>query len=255
MRTIDVNGVEVRLPIKAVDHIDARSTQLTSGQIVVAYAAYDDNCSNPLEDCDGLGKIIEHRRQVDADETSKLLEESHMIVPLSKFEHGNVVWGVMGSLGNTPDFRWDGTSFAGRWEPDGSCIEHIKSSAIKKLLPDGVKVFYHSRHNADGTCITRPPKPGEKPYLNNGMMVDERYSNIITLTMPDGYRHEGYKSWMQAYQSAARRLKVKFDKASIFKGERLAADECAQQACDTFTSWCNGDCHGWVVAWFNKDGD
>lgn len=251
---IEIDEVEYEVRLEPDNPRDVEHRKLEDGRMVIGYLIQDEDCSNPLEDCDGMGSIIQHNRQSDADETSEALQSNHMIVPLSKFKHGQVIWGVMGSLNNTPDFRWDGTSFAGRWEPDKCCVEHIKSSAISKLLPDGCKVEYKSKYNPDGTCITRPAKPGEKPYLNSGEMVDERYSNIITLTMPDGKEIGGFASFESAYRSAARRLKIKITPMARLDGERKAAIECAESACKEFTSWCNGDCYGVIVVTCEADG-
>jgi len=249
MRTIEIDDVSIQLPIEAVDHIDIHKKRLSSGQFVVAYAAHDECAENPIESCDGMGKIIQHNRQSDADETSEMLESNPLVVPLSKFEHGSVIWGVMGSLHGTPDFRWDGTSYAGRWVPDSSCIEHIKSSAIKKLLPDVAKVGYKSKREKDGT-------------------VKDENLNIITLTITGGnvggdpsagpmvvYERGGYKSFASAYKAAARWFGILLDKKRIKNAERELAIECAAQACKVYTAWCNGETYGLVCAWFDKDGD
>ena len=133
MKHISIDDVDIELPFEAQDYITMHKKRLASGHFVVAYAAHDEGAENPIESCDGMGKIIEHHRQSHADETSQMLQDNPLIVPLSKFEHGSVIWGVMGSLSGTPDFRWDGTSYAGRWEPDSSCIEHIRFEAKKGI--------------------------------------------------------------------------------------------------------------------------
>lgn len=231
---VEIDGVEYEVRLEP-DHHDVIHRKLEDGRMVIGYLMNDENCANPLEDCDGMGKIIKHRSQADADETSQILARDHMVVPLSKFEHGGVIWGVMGSLDHTPDFRWDGTRYAGRWEPDESCIEHIKSSAIKHAMPDGVTVEYKSKKEADGT-------------IKDGNL------NIITLTMPDGWTKGGYSSFTSAYQAAARKLKVKITPDIRKAGERKAAIDCAMSACSEFTKWCNGDCYGVVVVECNADG-
>jgi hypothetical protein len=251
---VEIDDVQYEVRLEPDRHSGIKSRKLDDGRMVIGYLMHDNDCSNPLEDCDGMGKIIEHRSQADADETSEALAENHMIVPLSKFEHSGVIWGVMGSLNGMPDFCWDGTRFAGRWEPDKCCVEHIRSSAIAGLLPKGCKVEYKSKHNPDGTCITRPARPGEKPHLNSGEMVDERYSNVITLIMPDGKEIGGFKSFEAGYRSACRRLGIKITAASRRQGERKVAIECAASACREFTSWCNGDCHGVIVVTCAPDG-
>lgn len=49
----------------------------------------------------------------------------HDCVPLSYWQHSNCAWGVAGSLSHYQYFRWDGTEFAGVWEPDEVCINEL----------------------------------------------------------------------------------------------------------------------------------
>ena len=232
---IEIDDVEYEVRLEPDRHTEVKHIKLDDGRMVIGYLMHDEDCSNPLEDCDGMGKIIEHRRQSDADETSEALERNHMIVPLSKFEHSGVIWGIMGSLSHTPDFCWDGTRFAGRWEPDKCCVEHIKSSALKGLLPEGCIVAYETKREPDGS-------------------VKEGNLSIITLTMPDGKKIGGFKSFEAGYRSACRRLKVKITAAARKQGEHKVAIECAKSACEEFTKWCNGDCYGVVVVTCQADG-
>lgn len=184
---------------------------------------YDGDCSNPLEDCDGMGKITSFsRRHINSvnsqEEVDKLFEDPHAVA-LSYFEHGQCLWGVQGSMEGMPDFRWDGVSMAGVWTPDKYCREHIKSEAIKNLLP-GVKVNYES--------------VGDK-------------LNSITATLPDGSKKHGYKNFVNAYRASACKLGVKLDKATLKKEEYKVARDCAKGACDVYTKWCNGECYGYLV--------
>lgn len=245
--SVEVNGedVDVHLPITPTDvyGFDKPLVKvLENGVIIVGYLAHDDSCSNPLTDCDGMGHIFSfNRRHVNSmDESPESFKENHkkimhMVVELSYFEHGNCLWGVRGTMGSMPDFQWDGTSMAGIWVPDSSCIDHIRSKAIGHAAP-GADVAWKSKLNPDGT-------------------VDDKNLNVITLTMPDGSEHTGFKSFAGAYRSAARRLGVKLTVEETRQAEAKVAAECAEQACDVYTRWCNGECYGYVVAWFDKTGN
>ena len=113
------------------------------------------------------GKFL-HPEQIDSEIDE---DKKPYIVPLSYFEHGQCIWGVAGTLTNTPDFRWDGVGYAGIWVPDKCCLTHIQGS-----------------------------DPSE----------DKR---------------------------------------------KLEAIECAKQACEEYTSWCNGECYGIIIAWYDAEGD
>lgn len=237
-----------------------------NGGFVVGYLAPDDSPMHPLDDCDGQGRILSFNRDhpnfchPDNLESEAGNIPTHLWVQLSYFEHGSCVWDVQGGkhIGGCPDMRWDGTRFAGVWLPDPSCRDRIESTAISKILTAGTSVQYESKYNPDGTCITRPPKPGESPYFTGGpgkgQCIDERFSNVITITLPDGSKHVGFKTFTQAYQKAAELLGMVLNPLSIRTAETEVAVEYAAQACEVYTKYCNGECYGYVAAWFDADG-
>lgn len=267
--TIEFEGLELGLTHGPHDAKDPVIKKLAD-RILVGYLVQDEDCASPVQtkegqerehnyEPDGMGHIrsfsSRHSNNMPVEDGQAIIESDKDAVLLSYFEHGLCRWGVAGTMSNMPDFRWDGTRFAGVWWPDDSCREHIISSAIAKLLPQSVKVEYKSKLNPDGTCITRPPKKGEKPYFADGTCIDERFSNMIMLTMLDGKDYGPFKSFESAYRSAARRLDIKVTAAAIVRGRRLAAEECAAQACDEYTKWCNGECYGVVVDIFDPQGN
>ncbi len=272
---------EFKVEFKPVDWIDPLVVKLSDGGFVVGYLSHDDDCEAPLKlydgrnfEPDGSGKIY----RMDRDSTSaerregaaeigydeygsrdEELKPNPLAVMLDKFDHSQVSWSVAGD--RTPD-QWDTSRCAGIWVPDDACLEHIKSVAIEKCLPEGVTVSYESKYHPDGKCITRPPRKNEKPYFKDGTVEDRRYNNVITITYPDGTKYPGFPapsykrftSFPHAWKHAAKRLGIKLDKETVAKGARAAAVECARQACESYTDWCNGNCFGRVVEVFNEEG-
>ena len=105
--------------------------EIVNGHIVFKKILQDECPSNPLEDCDAMGKIFSfsnrHVNSINQEQTEALLEEHGKdAVFLSYFEHGNCLWGVKGSMGSMPDFRWDGVGTAGLWIPDKYLIEEAE---------------------------------------------------------------------------------------------------------------------------------
>ena len=262
------NGREFEVQCEPSGVTEPTIEELPNGKVVIGYLSHDEDCSNPIEDSDGSGRILRgdtraHRNAIN--EALGLDQYGHrdedltpnpLAVLLDKFEHGQSQWYVSTGRDNVCDpGGWDTSICAGVWIPDDSCLEHIRYTAISKLLPEGVKVAYESTSNPDGTAIRRPPREGEKPYFTDGTCIDERYHNVITITYPDGMKKGGYKNFVTAYQAAARKLRVKLDKEAIAKGERLVAEECARQACASYTDWVNGECYGWAVDVFDKAGE
>jgi len=74
---------------------------------------HDEDCPNPLEDCDGMGHILSlnrrHRNFKPEDIERLLAERPDDVVPLSYYEHGLCLWDVQGGarIRNCPDMRWD----------------------------------------------------------------------------------------------------------------------------------------------------
>lgn len=58
------NGIEVELPIEPEDWLrdEVVIAERPEGGYRVAYLVHDDDCQNPLEDCDGMGAIWHHPR-------------------------------------------------------------------------------------------------------------------------------------------------------------------------------------------------
>lgn len=110
---------------------DSRSEahKVVGDKIIFVEYYHDDLSINPLEDCDGLGKIysfsIKHVNCVRDQAHANELVKTKGAVILSYFEHGNCIWGVQGTMEGMPDFQWDGVSGAGVWVPD----EHIPEDA------------------------------------------------------------------------------------------------------------------------------
>lgn len=139
--SIDVDGVECELPYGPDDcHNGVLTKTLPNGNRVIGFLCHDQDCQNPCED-DGVGYIRSlnnrHINRIDRDEAVALLESDPDVIPLSYFEHGRCMWAVKGALDNTPDFCWDGTSFAGVWIPD----DCTRNSCPVKPAKKGKKVI------------------------------------------------------------------------------------------------------------------
>jgi len=108
-----------------------------AGKYVIFWTIeYDHDVPNPLEDCDGMGKIYSlNRKHINYDHgfIKKILKrrksgEEVDVVKLSYFEHGLCRWMVAGTpkRGMAGDWRWDGVDFAGIWVPDDCLIKEAE---------------------------------------------------------------------------------------------------------------------------------
>jgi hypothetical protein len=159
--------------------------KLKDGGTAIGYIEDDFDCPNPLEDCDGFGRI--YRRDRDAGPESKDMfdketgrkagfKANKYAVLLDKYEHGQSVWSV---AGEGMECKWDTSRDAGVWVPDDSCLEHIKG--VVKAAGSLAEI-----RNAAG---------------------------------------------------------------------RQEASKCAREACELYTQWCNGECYGFAIDIYNKDGE
>lgn len=76
-------------------------------------------------DWDCQGKIVVFHSQADADYGSALIKRRRNVIPLSKFDHSGERWGIMGTMDNYPDARWDLTRYAGVWVPDKDVYSNL----------------------------------------------------------------------------------------------------------------------------------
>lgn len=223
--------------MKEIEVDDSVGTQVfhNDNVVIILEIDYDSDAPHPLNDCDGMGNITSfnrrHRDCVKSPEEAEALLKKKYAVALSYFEHGNCLWGVQGTLNGTPDFKWDGCSLAGVWLPDDCCIEHIKSSALKHCFPDNIKVEvnYESHDGKLNDIVLRISK-----------IVGENAFEFL-------YRKEGFKSFTAAYKHGLKYLAITPTKDQVELGERKVAVECAEQACELYTAWCNGDCYGYSL--------
>jgi hypothetical protein len=90
---------------------------------------YDPHPTSP-EDWDAEGKLYSLGRRhanYDPDEVRRIVESGADHVPLSCYEHGGVVWAVMGELPAMCRDPWDSVDFAGVWVPDKHLLEMARN--------------------------------------------------------------------------------------------------------------------------------
>lgn len=241
--TMEVDGREFEIEQQPCEHIEPTVKVLPDGRAVVGYLVHDEDCSNPLDDCDGMGKIGDARRNSsrEANELYRTalgldqygykhedLKPDPLVVLLDVYEHSGECWRVHGSGRYFPDERWDVSNCAGVWVPDDCCREHIYYKAVQSLLPEGTDVAYKQTETA---------------------------SNVITYTLPDGTTKGGFKSFRTAILAAARKLGVKVDRKKLDEASANEAVTCASQAVEQLNKWLSGDCWGHVVETFDANNE
>ena len=84
--------------------------ELPNGKIVIGYLSHDEDCSNPIEDSDGSGRILRGDNRAHRNDISEALgldqygnrdedlTPNPLAVLLDKFEHGQSQWYVKRQL-------------------------------------------------------------------------------------------------------------------------------------------------------------
>lgn len=201
---------------------------------VIGYLSHDPYMENPLDTTDVLGKIYDGRcKSLDRchylsalgynADGDKIGDGNPYAVLLSVYSHSGEVWAVAGSSEESmfPDPQWDVSFSAGVWVPTEELMENIEYNVWASLLPERIDV-----HWANGD---------------------------VELTMPDGKRRKGYKSFVSAAKAAARRLGIKPDRKMLEAKIRKECVEAAGHAVDVLNKWLMGDCWGVCVEAFKGE--
>jgi hypothetical protein len=263
--------IQLELDQEPDDYFDPVVEELATGGHVVGYLVHDDDCMHPLDDCDGMGKILDGRRGYRTSDKYWAKREDFdevLDVLLDVYSHSGDVWRIHGGGKYFPDEQWDVSNGAGIWSPDECCEEHIATTAAEAYLcPD--PVVQERRAWARSDAYPKPDYPARKeaPLINfttklhsedTGEKYDNgnaksRYWTTYGWQHQDGRKRSGYKTVLAAVKAAAKALGVEFDKAKYDAERREEALVCAYQAVREYNKWLSGDCWGVCVETFDKD--
>ena len=114
------------------DSVIAKRTP--EGGWVVGYLSRDEDCENPLDDCEGCGKILDGRRlSATRDDYWAVRHDPDPLMHfLDVYSHSGDVWRVSGSGRYFPDEQWDVSRGAGLWVPDKEARVHILMTAAEE---------------------------------------------------------------------------------------------------------------------------
>jgi hypothetical protein len=206
-------ATEVKIPDS-----EGKATTILGDRIVFVTIAHDESPMHPLEDCDGMGIIYSlsnRHSNYNRAGVEQAIRHNPDAIPLSYFEHGNCIWDVQGSMERTPDFQWDGVSFAGVWIPDAALYgNEPKGEEFQLKEVDGYKceecgtTFLHTKEKCPG-CDKDFQIPG-----------NESGFEIVKVKISTQQR----RNWMR---------------------------EQAESACRVFTQYCNGEVYGYSVSIYN----
>lgn len=120
------------------------------------------------------------------------------------------------------------TSITGNaaWIPDSFAIDNIEYLSIQSLLPEGTKVEY----------LSTDAKP-----------------NDVTFILPNGDKQGGFDSFNEAIRAAANKLGVAVSDEQVIESGRRIASEYANNICEEYNNWLNGENYGFFVESFYRE--
>lgn len=142
-------------------------------------------------------------------------------VLLDVYEHSGISYNVSG---RGMQCLWDTARGGAVWVPDSCCLDEIRSRG--EVYRKG-KIFHE----------------GRKDY------------NVRTwesFDLFDKRTHPTFKHWHEAYEYL-KTVSTTYEQP-LADAEHDAAKELAQQACEVYTDWRNGNCYGVVVETFDREG-
>jgi hypothetical protein len=224
------------------------------GGFVVGYLSNDSDCSHPLEDCDGCGRILDGRTRRNDEYWARRESPGPYDVLLDVYSHGGDAWRIHNDGTYFPDEQWDVSNCAGIWYPDDACLEHIEHTAIMGDLPAEFSIEYCATTDA-GTAITIVYNGlwHQIPMMVAGRKWRQHPSKAACWRL---YRGPfGYKSFTTAAKALRRMLGVQQSENAVKRRARKVAIACAAIAVDEYNKWLMGDCYGVCVDTFDAECD
>lgn len=283
---IGENTLELELPITLESWEDPEIKEIiTESYILLGYLAHDSDCQNPLENCDAMGVIHHHPRSrygsrdsdyyevlgldnygdpsPDEDKVQMLWRDRVMAIPSELFVFSeafeasgpmqypsskseprpyNLVLQEMLADEEAGDYNlWEMAKSAWCHYSDFSveAMEDIVSRIEEHMSWDWEEVLQLC-HTADVDAVLLDRyEHGMCSYSvhsNGGCPWDTSRGEAVWV--PDKY------------------LRQELEQVADPDERRKQAVKYANQACDIYTDWANGNCYGWVVGVFDKvDGE
>lgn len=178
------------------------------------------------ETCDQIEELIEPHLTWNWDEVVEQCRKSwrkHAVL-LDRYEHGLCKYSVSGA---GPSCHWDTSSQEAVWVPDQYAEDVINERA---------KVYDHAF--IEETSYTK----GRDRKFN--LMVDGK-----VIKSSDDW----HKLWLIAKDIA--RLRTKAGVPPCHDGDTIATEQIAEQACEIYTKWCNGEVYDVVTQDYDYDGN
>lgn len=195
-------------------------------QVCQAFASYAANWTFNYQEVREVTALIEQHLTWNWDEVCEICRKpwrKHAVL-LDRYEHGLCQYSVSGT---GPSCRFDSSSGEAVWVPD-QCAE----DEINRLA----KVYDHAYIDETSYVLGR--------NLRYNLMVNGK-----SVKTSDDWP----SLWVIAQDIAS--LRIKAGVPAFYDGDTLATEQIAEQACEIYTQWCNGEVYCVVTQDFDFKGE
>ena len=286
--TTDGEELELELPVR-VESWEDPDVQIveTPHYVILGYLAHDNDCENPLESCDAIGEIHHHPRsrygsrdseyydilgcdsygdpRIDEDKVQAMWRDKVLalpeerFVPPEEFEEELFEPCPIYSSRGEPEPYWKhfqlrlADEAAGDYDVEMMAryawrrmdvSEELINTLIEQVTKhiewdwDEVQNVCHERGDIDAVLLDRYEHGlcRYSVHSNGGCPWDTSHGEAVWI--PDKY------------------LREELEKITDHEAHWKQAVEWAEQACESYTDWCNGNCYGHVIGVYDKvDGE
>ena len=195
-------------------------------QVFHAFNSSADNWTFTTLEVHEVTILIEQHLTWDWDEVQKACRKpwrKHAVL-LDRYEHGLCKYSVSGT---GPSCRFDSSSGEAVWVPDQCAEDEINRRA---------KVYDHAYIEETSYTLGR----------------NLRY-NLLVNSKPVKSSDDWRSLWVIAEDIA--RLRIKAGVPACYGGDTLATEQIAEQACEIYTQWCNGEVYRVVTQEYDFKGE
>lgn len=280
-----IDDFDIELWLTPCDWMDMH-TKLIEDKLVVAYLVHDDCPPNPLENCDGMGAIQHHPRSrygsrdsdyyeilgldsygdlvIDEDKVQMMWRDKVLAVPPERFippegfeDELFEPCPIYSSKGN-PEPYWEHFRLRLADEDSGDYdLETMVRYAWRRIDVSekliGV-LFEQIESHITWDWDDVSTKCRVSPDID-AVLLDRYEHGLCRYTVHSNGGCPWDTSRGEAVWVPDKHLREELKKIADPEARWKQAVEWAQQACEQYTSWCNGECYGCVVEVFQRNDD
>lgn len=262
-RFIDTPIGEVELEYCPCEWVDPIIEAAPNGNVIVGYLCQDSDCQNPLEDCDGMGEIHHHPRSRYGSRDSGYCDalgldsygEPRLDLILDR-HYDEAFKRYVEKLIDTRGVEWLAETFSEDYTRDeDETDEQFVMDALHQSTEGYPWEQVTFADDMQDVLTTMFHEPEYFPGDPDAILLDlYEHGGVAYSVSGGGMQCRWDTSTGESVWIPDACLRDELEKIADPTGRYRKAKEYAAQACETYTSWCNGDNYGVVVQTHDSEG-